>query len=92
MVITNRTLERAQQLAKEMNSSPLAGSMSAPVEAVAWEDVTSGKVAGNVLANTTSVGMASTVGQSPVPADVVGKVGVSSGSYWQMHGHALIRC
>lgn len=71
VIITNRSLERAQQLADAMNSSPLAASAAAPAQAVAWDEVASGRVSGHVLANSTSVGMSA--GESPVPGGILGK-------------------
>lgn len=41
-----------------------------------WEALQAGEVSGDVLANSTSVGMAPLEGISPVPASVTAKVGV----------------
>lgn len=68
VVIANRNRERADQLAAALGSG-VASSCS-------WEDLAEGRVGGDVLANSTSVGMAPRDTESPVPAHVAAKVGL----------------
>ena len=56
-----RNQDRAQQLAESLGGS---------AEAVSLEDIASGAVSGNVLINTTAVGMAPNE-DSPVPASAL---------------------
>lgn len=68
VVIANRNRERADQLAAALGSG-VASSCS-------WDDLAEGRVGGDVLANSTSVGMAPRDTESPVPAHVAAKVGL----------------
>lgn len=61
VVIANRSVERAQALADACGGT-----------AVSLEDLASGKVSGDVLANSTSVGMQPNVDDTPAPAAVLG--------------------
>ena len=65
MVIANRSRDRADALAQALGGS---------ARACSWEDLAEGRVSGDVLANSTSVGMAPKTDESPVPREVVGKV------------------
>lgn len=65
VVIANRNRERADQLAAALGSG-VASSCS-------WDDLAEGRVGGDVLANSTSVGMAPRDTESPVPAHVAAK-------------------
>lgn len=65
MVIANRSRDRAEALAQALGGS---------ARACAWEELASGALAGDVLANTTSVGMAPNTDDTPVPREAVGKV------------------
>ncbi|MEW5318268.1 MAG: hypothetical protein WDW38_009501 [Sanguina aurantia] len=67
VLIANRGFERAQAL---------AASIGPAARAVPWESLQSGEVSGDVLANSTSVGMAPLDGISPVPASVTAKFSV----------------
>lgn len=69
VVVVNRTLERAEAIAREAEP---AGA----VEVASAESLAAGEVAGDVLANTTAVGMVPRVDESPVPAEVAGSFGV----------------
>ncbi|GLC40828.1 hypothetical protein PLESTF_001042000 [Pleodorina starrii] len=64
VVIANRSRDRADQLAAALGGSATSCS---------WEDLVSGRVEGDVLANSTSLGMTPNVEESPVPADVAAK-------------------
>lgn len=64
VVIANRNQQRAQQLAADVPG----GATVAP-----YDDVYSGAVAGDVLANTTPIGMHATQDQSPVAAAALSK-------------------
>ena len=61
VVIANRSVERAQALADACGGV-----------AVSLEDLASGSVVGDVLANSTSVGMQPNVEDTPTPASVLG--------------------
>ncbi|KAL4546682.1 hypothetical protein Ndes2526B_g01887 [Nannochloris sp. 'desiccata'] len=61
VVIANRSASRAIELATQLNSTP-------PAKGVALEEVSSGEVSGDVLVNTTSVGMHPLEDETPVPA------------------------
>ena len=61
VVIANRSASKAIALAAQLNSIP-------PAKGVALEEVASGKVTGDVLVNTTSVGMHPLEDETPVPA------------------------
>ncbi|GMH42670.1 hypothetical protein BSKO_10589 [Bryopsis sp. KO-2023] len=63
VLIANRTKSKAESL---------ASSISDTAEAVDWEDLQAGKIAGDVLANTTSLGMQPDVDTTPVPKAVLG--------------------
>jgi hypothetical protein len=65
VIIANRSRERADQLA-----AALGGSASS----CSWDDLVSGRVTGDVLANSTSLGMTPNVEESPVPAHVAAQV------------------
>jgi len=67
VVIANRSLTRAEELATALRAYAASGARG-----VCLEDVCSGAVSGDVLANTTSVGMHPDVNESPVPAAVLG--------------------
>ena len=60
VVIANRNFERAQNLASTVGG-----------HAVEWSALQSGGVKGDVLANTTSLGMFPDVGDTPVPANAL---------------------
>ena len=60
VIIANRTVEKAQKLALELGA-----------EARSLKDVEAGKVKGDVLINTTSVGMSPNVDHSPIPQEAV---------------------
>ena len=60
VIIANRTLAKAQALASELG-----------IEAKPLKDVELGNVTGDVLINTTSVGMSPNVEQSPIPREAV---------------------
>jgi 3-dehydroquinate dehydratase/shikimate dehydrogenase len=62
-VIANRSVARA---------AVLAGQLSLPARSCSLEDLASGAVRGDVLANTTSVGMTPNDHDTPVPAAVLG--------------------
>lgn len=64
MIVANRNLERAKTVAEGIPGAT----------AVSLEDVKSGSVSGDVLLNSTSVGMGDTEGTSPVLAEAVAKV------------------
>ncbi|KXZ55471.1 hypothetical protein GPECTOR_2g1020 [Gonium pectorale] len=64
VIIANRNRERADALA-----AALGGSASS----CSWEDLVEGRVVGDVLANSTSVGMHPHEEESPVPAHVTAK-------------------
>eukprot|EP00197_Chlamydomonas_leiostraca_P004102 CAMPEP_0202872118 /NCGR_PEP_ID=MMETSP1391-20130828/20452_1 /ASSEMBLY_ACC=CAM_ASM_000867 /TAXON_ID=1034604 /ORGANISM="Chlamydomonas leiostraca, Strain SAG 11-49" /LENGTH=542 /DNA_ID=CAMNT_0049553083 /DNA_START=98 /DNA_END=1726 /DNA_ORIENTATION=+ len=66
VLITNRSRERAEQLAASLPGSSV----------VAWEDVQAGKVKADVLANSTSLGMAPKDNESPVPAATINNYGL----------------
>jgi 3-dehydroquinate dehydratase/shikimate dehydrogenase len=59
VLIANRSGARAEELAAAVGPSAAA---------VPWEDLQAGRVTGDVLGNSTSVGMAPGVEESPVPA------------------------
>ncbi|GIL79626.1 hypothetical protein Vretifemale_8933 [Volvox reticuliferus] len=61
VVIANRSQERADQLAAALGTSATSCS---------WEDLVLGRVTGDVLANSTSLGMTPHVEESPVPPQV----------------------
>ncbi|GLI68149.1 hypothetical protein VaNZ11_012486 [Volvox africanus] len=61
VVIANRSRERADQLAAALGSSATSCS---------WEDLVSGRVTGDVLANSTSLGMTPHQEESPVPPQI----------------------
>ncbi|KAG2452420.1 hypothetical protein HYH02_002663 [Chlamydomonas schloesseri] len=69
VLIANRSRERADALAAALAAQYGAGAAAA----VSYEDLAGGRVAGDVLANSTSVGMAPNTEESPVPAAVAGK-------------------
>lgn len=58
VVIANRTKSKAEKL---------ASSISDTTKVVDWEDVQAGKISGDILANTTSLGMQPNVDSTPVP-------------------------
>lgn len=64
VVVANRSRDRADALAQALGGS---------ARACSWEDLAEGRVEGDVLANSTSVGMAPKTDESPVPREVVGK-------------------
>ena len=64
VLIANRGLERAEALAADVSAAALPGG---PAAAVSLDDVASGRAPADVLANTTSVGMAPADDASPVP-------------------------
>ncbi len=64
VLIANRNRARSEQLVAEMGPSVAT--------VVDWEAVLEGNVCGDVLANTTSVGMAPNDDVSPVPAAALG--------------------
>ena len=70
MLIANRSRDRADALAAAL----AAQYGSAAAAAVSYEDLAGGRVVGDVLANSTSVGMAPNTEESPVPAAVAGQV------------------
>ena len=61
VIVANRSLERARLLAEAVGG-----------EAVAMEEVARGDVAGDVLVNTTSLGMEPDVDATPVPREALG--------------------
>ncbi|CAG9466287.1 unnamed protein product [Pedinophyceae sp. YPF-701] len=67
VVVCNRSIERAEQLAAEVGERCRAATLA---------DLAGGQVTGDVLANTTSVGMVPEVDASPVPAEVAGSFAV----------------
>ena len=69
VIVVNRTRERAEALAAEVEPAGVCTAASP-------EDLDSGGVTGDVLANTTSVGMTPKVDDSPVPAGVAARFGV----------------
>ena len=62
VVIANRTAAKAVELAEQLNPKG---------RGVSLDDLSSGSVGGDVLVNTTSVGMQPNDGESPVPEHVV---------------------
>ncbi|EFJ45882.1 hypothetical protein VOLCADRAFT_82062 [Volvox carteri f. nagariensis] len=64
VVIANRSREKADLLAAALGSSATSCS---------WEDLVSGRVTGDVLANSTSLGMTPHVEESPVGPEVAAK-------------------
>ena len=70
VIIANRTAERAELLAASLNTSR-PQSAKGLAQGVSLSDVASGNVSGNVLVNTTSVGMHPAEGESPVPAEIL---------------------
>ncbi|KAG2426447.1 hypothetical protein HXX76_011678 [Chlamydomonas incerta] len=69
VLIANRSRDRADALAAALAAQYGA----AAAAAVSYEDLAGGRVAGDVLANSTSVGMAPNTEESPVPAAVAGQ-------------------
>jgi 3-dehydroquinate dehydratase/shikimate dehydrogenase len=69
VTVANRGLARAQALAADVSAAALPGG---PASAVPLEDVAAGRAPADVLANTTSVGMAPHADASPVPARALG--------------------
>ncbi|PNW80154.1 hypothetical protein CHLRE_08g380201v5 [Chlamydomonas reinhardtii] len=69
VLIANRSRDRADALAAAL----AAQYGSAAAAAVSYEDLAGGRVVGDVLANSTSVGMAPNTEESPVPAAVAGQ-------------------
>lgn len=67
VIIANRTADKAVELSKQLKPEGLGISLS---------DLQSGAVHGDVLVNTTSVGMHPEEGNSPVPAQVAGSFSV----------------
>lgn len=65
VMIANRNRARAEAL---------AAAVPGGAEVVDWDALQRGEVSGDVLANTTSVGMVPNVHETPVPAEAVGKV------------------
>ena len=65
VIIANRSVERAQALADACGG-----------RAVSLEDLAEGRASGDVLANTTSVGMQPYIAESPAPASVLGDFSV----------------
>ncbi|GAB4816977.1 hypothetical protein N2152v2_004023 [Parachlorella kessleri] len=63
VVIANRSRERAEQLAAELSDQ-----LGVTAEACSLDEVASGQVFGDILVNTTSVGMHPKEEESPVPA------------------------
>jgi 3-dehydroquinate dehydratase/shikimate dehydrogenase len=76
VLIANRGHERAEALA-----AAVPGGGAGVVD---WEALQRGEVGGDVLANTTSVGMVPDVEATPVPAAAVGKVRGMRGRRWQL--------
>mmetsp|Transcript_20931 Transcript_20931/g.45776 ORF Transcript_20931/g.45776 Transcript_20931/m.45776 type:complete len:609 (+) Transcript_20931:186-2012(+) len=70
VVIANRNRERAEALARAM------GGESAGASVADWDALARGEVRGDVLANSTSVGMAPKVEETPVPAAAVKNFGL----------------
>ena len=70
VIVTNRGRDRAEALVASMTASGLSASV------VDWEAVQRGEVRADVLANSTSLGMAPKVEQTPVPRSVVGNFGL----------------
>ncbi|KFM24903.1 Bifunctional 3-dehydroquinate dehydratase/shikimate dehydrogenase, chloroplastic [Auxenochlorella protothecoides] len=67
VVIANRTLTRADELAASVRTAVPGAS----VQAVRLDGVRSGELGGDVLANTTQIGMHPKVDESPVPASAL---------------------
>eukprot|EP00884_Botryococcus_braunii_P011164 jgi/Botrbrau1/20048/Bobra.200_1s0053.1 len=63
VIIANRTLEKAEELAEAVGSG---------AEAVSLAAIESGEVGGDVLVNTTSIGMTPDVDATPVPRSALG--------------------
>ena len=64
VVIANRSVERARELASSLLLSAPSG---VAAEGVALDDVVNGRITGHILANTTSVGMHPHTDVSPIP-------------------------
>lgn len=71
VVLVNRTRDRAEALAEEVRASA-GGAGSDRLSVASFEDLAEGRLHGDVLANSTSVGMFPKEGVSPVPAAVAG--------------------
>ncbi|GFR49320.1 hypothetical protein Agub_g11346, partial [Astrephomene gubernaculifera] len=64
-------IDTASAPSSSSSSAPAAAAAAAAVAAsCSWEELVSGRVVGDVLANSTSVGMAPRQEESPVPAEV----------------------
>lgn len=72
VIIANRTVAKAEEL---------ASGISPTTQFVSLEDLVGGKIEGDILANTTSIGMQPAVGVSPVPKSILGKASFSSFLY-----------
>ena len=70
VIVTNRGRDRAEALVASMTASGLSASVAD------WEAVQRGEVRADVLANSTSLGMAPKVDQTPVPRSFVGNFGL----------------
>lgn len=68
VIIANRTLTKAEEL---------ASAISPTTKSVSLEDLAAGKLQGDVLANTTSIGMKPDVDNTPVPSTILSNVGAS---------------
>ncbi|KAG2496617.1 hypothetical protein HYH03_005438 [Edaphochlamys debaryana] len=64
VVIANRSQGRADELAAALGGG---------ARSCSWDDLAAGRVAGDVLANSTSIGMVPHEGESPVPKEVTAK-------------------
>jgi NAD(P)-dependent dehydrogenase (short-subunit alcohol dehydrogenase family) len=73
VLIANRNKARAEAL---------AAAVPGGATVVSWEDLQSGAVSADVLANSTSVGMVPNVEDTPVATAAVGKVRAGRGLPW----------
>lgn len=74
VVVANRNRARSEALVAEMGQGATV---------VDWEAVQEGRVQGDVLANTTSVGMAPNDDATPVPASALG--GFQASALWLLY-------
>jgi 3-dehydroquinate dehydratase/shikimate dehydrogenase len=63
VVVANRTAERAEELVRQLGSDAIGASLAS---------VSAGEVSGDVLVNTTSVGMHPKQDETPIPSEVLG--------------------